>query len=43
MTLRRYQNAGLGVAEYVVLLEDALAAVENANAAVATVEYFISF
>lgn len=42
MALRRNQNAGLGVAEYVVFFEDALAAVKNANAAVATVEYLVA-
>ena len=39
--LRRYQHAGLRVAEDVVLLQDALAAVEDTNAAVSSVKDFI--
>ena len=41
MRLGGYQHAGLGVAEDVVLLQDSFAAVEDANAAVSSVEYFV--
>ena len=36
-----YQDARLSVAENVVLLQDALAAVEDAYASVSAVEYFV--
>lgn len=42
VTLRRYQNTRLRVAEDIVLLQDTLTAVEYANTAIAPIEYLIA-
>lgn len=43
MTLGRYQDSSLSVPEDVVLFQDALAAVEDADAAVSAVEDLVTF